>query len=332
MSEKELGEALNILYKLEAEAYQTERLSAEAHSAGFKYGIPKKFPPLPDYVEPDGPDGKWESIGKVAGYVLVVVLLTVFYDKPGWWNDTRQVLLYIFIGIPLMAFFGYILSSILTVVGKWIDEKRYRRFVNEDRKRWEETRHAEEVTKRERETQEDRNRVSRELIVRNELLSKSFELGALASDMRSHQLRDLYDRVGMPADYRKLITMRYMADFFNQGISRKLEGTDGLYYLVRKELRADQFNASLQDISTKLDKILSNQTQLYRDLVRMDQENKEMIRELEDCVCSMSDKISSYGKAVGSAIESNTKVQRHIADCIELQNSAISIAMHARYG
>lgn len=332
MNEKELGEALNILYQLEAGAYQTERLSAEAHSAGFKYGIPKKFPELPDYEEPDGPDGKWEQIGKVAGYVIVIVLITVFNDKPGWWNDTRQLLLYIFVSIPVMAFLGWILSGILTVVGKWIDEKRYRRFVNEDRKRWEESQHAEDIAKRERETEEDNRRVSRELEVRRTLWKKSFELNELAEDMRNNQLRDLYDRIGMPADYRKLITMRYMADFFNQGISRKLEGTDGLYYLVRKELRADQFNASLQDISTKLDKILSNQTQLYRDLVRMNQENKEMIRELEDCVCSMSDKISSYGKAVGNAIESNTKVQRHIANCIEAQNSAISIAMHAHYG
>lgn len=332
MTEKELGEALNVLYRLEAEAYQTERLAMEANSAGRKYGIPKEFPPLPDYVEPDGPDGKWESIGKVAGYVLVVVLLTVFYDKPGWWNDTRQVLLYIFIGIPLMALFGYVLSRILAAVGKRIDENRYRRFVKEDRKRWEETQHAEDVAKREREMEEDKERIAREGEIRRRIWCKSFDLNELAEDMRNNQLRDLYDRIGMPADYRKLITMRYMSDFFNQGISRKLEGTDGLYYLVRKELRADQFNASLQDISAKLDKILSNQTQLYRDLVRMEAENKEMVRDLEDRVIGLVGVGGYSGDSLGRAIDGNTKVQKHIANCVELQNMAVGIAMHAHYG
>ena len=85
------------------------------------------------------------------------------------------------------------------------------------------------------------------------------------------KLNNYYDIMGIDTNYRNLIPIGYMNEFIRLGISTKLEGADGLYYLVRKELRQDQISASLDEISKKLDTVIDNQHQIYSELSSMNQ-------------------------------------------------------------
>lgn len=91
-------------------------------------------------------------------------------------------------------------------------------------------------------------------------------------------LNDFYDRVGIDKNYRYLIPIGYMSEFLQLGIATKLTGIDGLYYLVRKELRMDQMQASLDEILDKLDQIIDNQHMLHGQLVSMNEKCEQMIQ------------------------------------------------------
>ena len=68
-----------------------------------------------------------------------------------------------------------------------------------------------------------------------------------------------------------------MNEFARLGISRHLEGADGLYYLVRNELRFDQMNATLNDIAYSLDSIVDRQRELYAEVTSMNRRCDKMI-------------------------------------------------------
>lgn len=54
-----------------------------------------------------------------------------------------------------------------------------------------------------------------------------------------------------------------MNEFLSLHITDKLEGSDGLYYLIRKELKFEVLNVTLKEISNKLDSIIDQESQLY---------------------------------------------------------------------
>ncbi|MBQ7574619.1 MAG: hypothetical protein IJT23_10220 [Clostridia bacterium] len=72
--------------------------------------------------------------------------------------------------------------------------------------------------------------------------------------------------------------MCFAHEFIRLGISRQLEGAQGLYYLIRKELRMDQMQRSLDDISRKLDEIIDNQREIYGEIVKMNNKCENMIQ------------------------------------------------------
>ena len=82
-------------------------------------------------------------------------------------------------------------------------------------------------------------------------------------------LNELYDKVGIDAKYRNIVPIAYMNEFINLGISTKLEGADGLYYLTMKELRMDQMQYKLDTIITKLDSLIDKQHSIYFELMNI---------------------------------------------------------------
>lgn len=91
-------------------------------------------------------------------------------------------------------------------------------------------------------------------------------------------MENFYNEIGIDKDYRYLIPIGYMNEFLRLGIATKLTGVDGLYYLVREELRMDQMQASLDEISDKLDQIIDNQHRLHEQLVSMNEKCEQMIQ------------------------------------------------------
>ena len=118
-----------------------------------------------------------------------------------------------------------------------------------------------------------REKKQREILInqRNALINRKKEA--------TIKLNQFYQIMRIDKQYRNIVPIGYMYEFMRLGISQKLEGADGLYYLVRQELRADQMQHTLEDISNKLDTIINNQHQLHKELVNLDYKCETLIRE-----------------------------------------------------
>ena len=128
----------------------------------------------------------------------------------------------------------------------------------------------------EKDIEKDNYRVNNELAQREFLIKQRDSLVKRRNEARS-KLRKYYDVMGIDNKYRNLVPIGYMNEFARLGISRKLEGADGLYYLVRNELRFDQMNATLNDIAYSLDTIVDNQRELYAEVTSMNNRCDKLI-------------------------------------------------------
>lgn len=274
MDEKALGDALNAIYDLEKDRHQALRLQAFFNKKIEEYERKGRYVKKPSlsFDEREKPlrgrDMEYLfrnlSVIPIIAVILLYFLLFFNVDSTAYW----------LVGVAVVAGSTLVLPYVCGLIGGQIDKKKYEARVEETRREWETVTApalAEEYERKEAEaircndvrvSYEDESRAVGELLRKNE-----------------ETLRKMYDAVGIDADYRRLIPMRYIANFFSLGIARKFDGTDGLYYLVRKELRADQFHASLQDISEKLDTIVSKQSEVYRELAEINQSTRAMCQE-----------------------------------------------------
>ncbi|MBR3817310.1 MAG: hypothetical protein IKJ27_11365 [Clostridia bacterium] len=143
----------------------------------------------------------------------------------------------------------------------------------------------------EQEIIDDDNRVSFELEQREILVEKR---NLLADRLYESQnmLADFYRRAGIDNKFRNLVAMGYMHEYISLGISNKLGGADGLYYLIMQELRWEQMQCTLDEISSKLDMIIDNQRQVYSDLKRMNRESIGMIDKLIDGIKNINSNVN----------------------------------------
>ncbi len=122
----------------------------------------------------------------------------------------------------------------------------------------------------------DQRRVNRELKQKDFLIKERDSLIKRKKDA-SLKLSKYYNTIGIDPQYRNLVPIGYMNEFARLGISRKLEGTDGLYYLVRNELRWDQLQCTLEDISQKIDTIIDKQRDIYTDVLQINRKCDKMV-------------------------------------------------------
>lgn len=80
------------------------------------------------------------------------------------------------------------------------------------------------------------------------------------------KLDEFYEKININEKFRGILPMSYMAEFIKLGIATKLEGADGLYYLVLKELKDTEFKYS---ITAKLDEAVQKEQSLHKELERM---------------------------------------------------------------
>lgn len=80
------------------------------------------------------------------------------------------------------------------------------------------------------------------------------------------KLKEFYEKININEKFRGILPMSYMAEFIKLGIATKLEGADGLYYLVLKELKDTEFKYS---ITAKLDEAVQKEQSLHKELERM---------------------------------------------------------------
>lgn len=107
-------------------------------------------------------------------------------------------------------------------------------------------------------------------------------------------LARFYNKVGIDSRYRNLVAIGYMNEFVSLGISNRLEGTDGLNYLIRQELRQDQLQMSLEEISKKLDTIIDNQRMIYSQLQEMNRKSDTIVNGIK----KLSDKVAESQQTI----------------------------------
>ena len=129
-------------------------------------------------------------------------------------------------------------------------------------------------------------------------------------------LIQLYDMVGLDRKFRNIVPVAYMYEFVKLGVSTKLDGTDGLYYLTMQELRMDQMQYKLDTIIDKLDTLIDQQHSIYRELTSINRRCDDMIAASvrnTDAILAQNNLISDQNEVL-KQISTNTAVAAYNAE------------------
>lgn len=152
-----------------------------------------------------------------------------------------------------------------------------------------------------------------------EILIRQKESLVKRKNEAAEKLKSFYAASGIDSKYRNLIPIGYMHEFIRLGIATHLEGADGLYYLVRNELRADQFQCSIEEISCKLDTVIDKQREIYGVISDMNHRCDYLVEQTKKSI-----KLSAQNNALLSSAVEQTKITAYnterIAKETEFQN------------
>ena len=147
----------------------------------------------------------------------------------------------------------------------------------------------------------DANRVKTEK-KQKDVVAKEYNLLKAKLEESKAQLQKFYNRAGIDATYRNIYPIGYMNELARLGVSNKLDGADGLYYLVRQELRYDSFNYQLQEISNKLDVIIDQNKAIYSELREINVKCDRMI----DLSLQQMKQTDQLGKSIDEIAQSSS--------------------------
>lgn len=198
-------------------------------------------------------------IGAVVGVISGFVIGEGFFGKIGQ-AFVNLIILGLYFGIG-----GAVLGLIIGIVAKVIGYKDSKKKYESDCRNYQQT------------IKNDKLRVERENKQKAYLMKQRDEL-YYKREKSKRLLDEFYIKMNIDKNYRNLVPIGYMYEFMRLGIATKLEGADGLYYLVLRELKADQLQYTLEEISGKLDIIIDKQRDIYRELVKTNQRCDELVR------------------------------------------------------
>ena len=259
-----LENAISKLYDMELNTYlmvrTISRLKKQADSLGYSRSFSQPQPRKA--IVSGGSAGVGAGLGTVICAFLGVA--SGCSNSSGLFSSIGNAIKGLFIG----GIAGLIVG---TVIGFIIDKVK----CDEEQDRLD-SEYNSAMTQYNNQVNQDKRRVQRELKQKNILLA---EIDALENKLKKsrHLTTVMYDAAGIDRDFRTLIAIGYMYDFLRLGITDKLTGADGLYYLIRKEIRWDILNTTLENISQKLDTIISNQDRIYHELCSINQKSDEII-------------------------------------------------------
>ncbi len=237
-------------------------------------------------------------------------LWMLIFDKP-FANGLLLGLIGLMLGIPLFAFLGALAGG---VVGGLIGipfgirkTKKVRAALDEQYK--------EKLKKYRTICSEEDIRIKTELRQKEELI-KQKNLLIQRRQESENKLRSFYNYMGIDEDFRNFVPIGYMNEFLRLGVSNKLEGTDGLYYLTLQELRHDQMNYKLETICTKLDEIIDKEHQIYAELLRLNDTCNAIVRQTVEIT-----KRQARSNEIGERIAANTELTAYYAQRIACEDT-----------
>lgn len=257
-----LYDAISGLYDMELNNYLMTRSISQLDDEISSLGK-KKYFEEPVQFKAEGGDesvvnATWYSAFGV-GMVGAIIAAVIGMSTSGFFVG----LLFTFVGLIVGAIIGAIAGN---TISKSRDNKIYKEAFDEKKEKYV------------RNIKNDALRVEEENR-KKQYLKRQRDLLVERKTEASRKLNSFYMAVGIDKNYRNLIPIGYMYEFMSLGIATKLEGADGLYYLVRRELRADQMQYTLDEISFKLDTIIDNQHRIYGELTEINNKCDRIISE-----------------------------------------------------
>ncbi len=256
MTTQELKKGVDMLYDMEVNHYLMTRaiqsLDREIHSLANRRPI----------LSPQKREYKNRLSDFIVPACFASILFFTFFGVVSCVTSSgyANVLLYAILGVFLGVIGGLLLFAVDHIIDKHRIEKEYRNaddiFMGKL---------AGDIVRIERETEQKRHLLKQRAILK-ERLDKS---KAIAMTM--------YAKMGIDREYRHMIAIGYMNEFLRLGIANRLGGADGLYYLVRKEIKMDVMQSTMIEISEKLDMLVDQQRELHRDLLQINRKCDNMV-------------------------------------------------------
>lgn len=300
MSEGGLQQGISILYDMEANNYQMTVAISRLNRGIARLGEANKFY-KPRLKENTVHVSDYAISMGIGGAILgaIIGLIVGFVVGNGFFNTVNKIFEYVIkIGLS-----GGIAGTIIGVVlGSTAFNHEDERLNNEFQK-------SQKVY--EKNVAGDKRRVQAELRLQKELISQRDLLETRLYDAQD-TLDDFYDTIGIDQNYRNIIPIGYMYDYIRLGIATKLEGTDGLNYLIRQELRQDQMQYTLNEILQKLDAIIDNQSNLYGELQQIRKSGEALVQMTVESV-----KIAAQNKQKLAEISEQTSIVAYNSERIK---------------
>ena len=270
LQEQQLKEGISILYDMELNNYLMARGIEQLNRNISNLGVPKRFyePKLAENHE-----GIWdytEVVPPISAFLGAIIgaIVGIFTEGGsgfgGFFNGLLGAFVYGLIGVVIGAVAGFVIGLIWGIISHSKENTRLQQI------------YELETASYHRAIEDDKLRVKREQLQKTELIKQREALTHKLNE--SQQLLDLfYSIVEIDETYRNIVPIGYMNEFIRIGISRKLEGADGLYYLIRRELQLQDMTRTLTEIRDKLDEIIDNQKALYSELCDINRKCDHMI-------------------------------------------------------
>ena len=263
MDKVTLKRGIEILYDMELNNYLMTKMISQIDYKISKLGHKNYFDP-PSEPHESSVGNEWIASMAKFGLFLGGIVGGAVGCSEGIFDGIGGLLVGCIVGIFIGLIIG---ASIAFSVNSQEDSNRQQEY-------------EKAYTAYERAIETDNNRVQRELRKKGILIKIKSEL-VERRKLSQKKLTQFYDYMNIDKDYRNLLSMAYMNDFIRSEITTKLEGVDGLYYLIRKELRYDLMQLTLEDISLKLDSIIDNQSKIYRALCDMNDKSQQLISSID---------------------------------------------------
>lgn len=272
----ELQRGIQTIYNMEQNIYfmqnvlndldgQISRLGKQEH-----FSEPEKRTVYADF---DNYIGKSAGASVLIAFIISIINIFIKLEKAGGgalsgakFSALGSGLVFGFWCFVIAIAIGLIIGSIITFAKKSEQQDRAKRKYERAYKNY-----LEKIDN-------DTARVNAELAEKRILIAKRNMLKQKMSES-GRLLYDMYLKSGIDKNYWGIIPIGYMNEFLRLKITDHLGGTDGLYYLVKREIKTDRLQYTVDEINSKLDTIIDNQSRIYSDLLDMKNKGDRLIRE-----------------------------------------------------
>lgn len=273
MQGKQLKEAISILYDMELNNYMMTRSIRQLEQEAVNMGQEK-------HIEPPKKMVNFVSVGEyikakvpaiiISAIAIIVIGLIIFFTAAGDIVGTEKGEMAFILAFTAIVMCAEAVALILIISGanKGNTERaRNQAYIDSI--------HEKEMKKYNTALQQEKDRVYK---ITEGFRSQCTQLETRKAEATTN-LNKYYDAVGIDPLFRNIVPIGYMNDLIRLGVSDTLEGPNGLNYLVRQDLRADEFHHTLEEISAKMDVLINAQRAMYHELQSVNAKCSRLVSE-----------------------------------------------------